>query len=161
MPKAKVIHHSFKLTSGKSKINLTFIVVIVLGVFILLGGYFYSTMQKTSINEIRTVGGSISRPTPKPTPRACETVTTFSLSGSCESNSYQTVSFACGDQKGLQTQGGKSSCKSVDTWYENALSTCAATCPKTTPTPTPKPSASPYPTTTSIPRPSPIASSKP
>ncbi|EKD79901.1 MAG: hypothetical protein ACD_40C00267G0002 [uncultured bacterium] len=159
MSKVKVLHKSFKLTPGKSKINLTFVVAIILGTSILLGGYFYSTMQRTSINEIRETRGGIPRPTPKPTPRVCETVATFSLSGSCGDNNYQTVSFTCSILKSIHKQGDKSACKSVSTWYDNALSICATTCPK--PIPSPKPFESVSPTPTPTPRPTPITSSKP
>lgn len=166
MSKTKVAHKISKLTPVKSKIKPYLLVALsILGGALLVGSYYYSNMKRVSINEIQSVRPPGILPQPSPNQLDCQKVTTFSLSGSCEKNSYQTTSFTCGSTRTLQTQGGQGSCKSVSVWYENALSACAASCPNATPTPTstptpkpsltppPKPSVLPYPSATSIPRP--------
>lgn len=174
-------------TSPKNNyLNLKIIASVLLGILLLVGGYFYSNMERSSINVI-TEGTGLG-PIPTFVPSDCSTISTFSLKDSCGNNSYQETTFSCGSKGKKYKLGGSGSCKSYTTWYSEAQSFCKSTCqqrpsltptpnPSSTsyPTPTPKSSYTPYPspsirpsftptpTTTSIPRPSPspIASPKP
>lgn len=122
----------------KSNSNLKIIVASIFVACALVGGYLYSTMQKSSINEISSgINEGMPQPMPSTAPLVCATVSTFALSGSCETNNYQTVSFTCGTNKTVIKLGDKGSCKSVSTWYNEALSACANKCPSPKPTATP------------------------
>jgi hypothetical protein len=155
MPKTKSIHKSFRLTPGKSKLNLNFVVGLGIIIFLFIASiiYFSTSQQTPSINETTFA------PYPIPVTRDCEIVYTFSLSGSCGGTKYQMTNFRCG-KNGIirKNENATRSCKDYTTLYKDAQSTCLSACPNQSQTPFPSsspiviyPSGSP----TIIPGPSP------
>jgi len=150
MPKTKVTHKTFKLTTKKSKSNIGLIALGILAVIIIASSFIYSTIA--SINRPSVVSSMLITPTL----RKCENVKTFSLNNNCGSSYYQTAIFMCGNSKAVRKIGTKSlrqmeTCKSYTSLYSDAQSICRSTCPIETPVPSTKPS----------PVASPIASCKP
>lgn len=132
MPKRKTKVVRLRLKQNKSLVPK--IILGVVGIIGLVGIYFFSTRQKTSINLIAEGGPAIT----------CSTVSAISYSGICGDGLYQSISFTCGSTGATNTLGGGSdSCQTFTTWYSEAKATCQRACPS----PTPRPS-SPSPTGT-------------
>lgn len=169
MPKAKAASKARitpKSSPKKLISKLTIAALAVVGIFLLVGGYLKSTMQKSGINEVREGSSNVVRS--MPAERECEKVTSFALSDNCAAGSYQMAKFNCGKQSKTrvigvdnttngnnwrETDQGRKSCKSLTALYNEAKDTCAKSCPTLTPTPTPTPTVTPTPTSTSTPAP--------
>lgn len=156
MPKAKVASKSKitpKVAPKKKLSGLTIAAIVVVGAFLLVGGYLKSTMQKSGINEVREFSSDVVRSMPVAEERTCAKVDSFTLSDNCAVGSYQMAKFTCGLKDRVRVIGVDSttaakdwkesgeyrkSCKSMTDLYNQAKDTCAAACPSPTPTPTPK-----------------------
>jgi len=127
--KKKIVHRSFKLTPHHTKINLPIAIASVFALCFLVGGYLFSTMQKSSINMIAPP--SMPRSNPELTaPTDCAVVNSFTLSNTCGNNSFTSMTYSCGKNGAIKTQGGSSSCKPYTMWYEYAATDCRNSCPK-------------------------------
>lgn len=152
MPKIKLFRKSFKLKPHILALSL------VSG-FLLIGAIAYASMQKAAINMIVDESTGTA-PITKPVMRDCETVSSFTVSGSCGNNSYQTISYTCGTTGTLiKREGGVSIqlqqknitdekfraqvCRPYTNLYNDAQAACAAACPKPIATCIPVPSCAP------------------
>jgi hypothetical protein len=135
MPKAK-----------KTTFHFNYVVLAILAGFLLVGGYFYKSMQQgLSINKIETgemrgefrEGGDEG----KNKGRECGKIVSLSYSKSCGDQSYESANYICGvDQPAPGTKGMSAatkgeitgSCQSYTTLYKMAMAKCSAACPQQT-----------------------------
>jgi hypothetical protein len=136
--KKKIVHQSFKLTPHKSRLSIPLVIAGIIASCLAVGVYFYSTMEKTSINMIAESNYPKQMPPVELTaPRDCEKVNSFSVTNNCNPSSYQVSSFTCGINGSVRKSPNNPVCKSYTAWYAEAQKTCLDSCPKATATPVP------------------------
>ncbi len=155
----------------KSRFNLKILLLSFLAATLLVGGYFYSIMEKAEINmisesKLETLNrrdeqnNTLKTTTKSIKPTTCTSVVrTIAFSGSCETDGFSAVSYSCGTKSKTYRQGSSSSCKTVSMWFDYVKSHCQSLCPEAVetppPSPWPTPSASSIPTSSPVPSPLP------